>query len=403
MNREILKKIGQEYKTPAYVFDLDMLRERIVLIEECLAGRAELCFAMKANSFLVGCPDTGIRKYEVCSPGEFHICERAKIPPEQIVLSGVYKAVEDVRHTLGVCGDRAVYTVESRAHLELLECCAKDRNLVLNVLIRVTSGNQFGVDEEEVCEMIRCREQCPHIHFRGLQYYSGTQKKKLSKIEKELQYLDGLIGKLEEEYQYHTEELEYGPGFYVPYFDGDEEVEDKTILSEFVELLGQMNFQGKVTLEMGRYIAAYCGYYVTSIVDRKINKGQHYAIIDGGIHHLSYFGQMMAMKIPHYQHIPAREQEDIIVDIQDAAEWNVCGSLCTVNDVIVKKLPMANVQIGDVIVFERVGAYSVTEGIYLFLSRRLPKVLTYDEENGVTVLRQEVASDVINDGSLKNF
>lgn len=34
-----------------------------------------------------------------------------------------------------------------------------------------------------------------------------------------------------------------------------------------------------------------------------------------------------------------------------------------------KQMPLKHAKIGDALVFERVGAYSVTEGIYLFLSR----------------------------------
>ena len=85
MDREVLKRISERYETPAYVFDLDMLRERIRMMEGIL-GRAQICFAMKANPFLVQCRALGISKYEVCSPGEFHICERSGVSQEKIVL-----------------------------------------------------------------------------------------------------------------------------------------------------------------------------------------------------------------------------------------------------------------------------------------------------------------------------
>ncbi len=57
--------------------------------------------------------------------------------------------------------------------------------------------------------------------------------------------------------------------------------------------------EGNVILEMGRYLTYLCGYYITSIVDMKVNHGQNYAIVDGGINHLNYYGQAMAMKLPH--------------------------------------------------------------------------------------------------------
>ena len=60
-----------------------------------------------------------------------------------------------------------------------------------------------------------------------------------------------------------------------------------------------LQFHGKIVLEMGRFLAASCGYYITSIVDMKVNKEQPYVILDGGINHLNYYGQAMAMKRPY--------------------------------------------------------------------------------------------------------
>ncbi len=60
-----------------------------------LGSRAKLCYAMKANPFLAGTAE--LDRYEVCSPGEFAICERIGIPMSRIVLSGVYKAETDLK------------------------------------------------------------------------------------------------------------------------------------------------------------------------------------------------------------------------------------------------------------------------------------------------------------------
>ena len=53
-------------------------------------------------------------------------------------------------------------------------------------------------------------------------------------------------------------------------------------------------------------------------------------------------------------------------------------------------------KIGDALVFERVGAYSVTEGIYLFLSRRMPRILFWSEKDGFTEARKATESYPIN-------
>ena len=317
---------------------------------------------------------------------------------ERIVLSGVNKEKCDITHAMHTYGDAGVYTIESRKHLELLEMCAKEENITIHALIRVTSGNQFGIDEEEVFDIVSKKDYYPHVRIEGIQCYSGTQKKKFSKIEKELYWLDDILTRLEETCNYDAEVLEYGPGFYIPYFENEEEVDDESLLQQFADTLATLKFQGKITLEMGRYIAAYCGYYVTRIVDQKVNHGQNYCIVDGGLNHLNYYGQAMAMKMPHHKHIPDAplETSDEQSEEQSEVLWNICGSLCTVNDVLVKQMPLKHAKIGDALVFERVGAYSVTEGIYLFLSRRMPRILFWSEKDGFTEARKATESYPIN-------
>ena len=133
-------------------------------------------------------------------------------------------------------------------------------------------------------------------------------------------------------------------------------------------------------MELGRSIAASCGYYLTKVVDKKTNKGQNYAILDGGIHHIVYYGQTMGMKFPHHEIYPARTDEN-------KENWNLMGSLCTINDFIVKQLPVSNLQMGDVFIFKNAGAYCMTEGISLFLSRELPEVAL--AKNGEIILVRE--------------
>ena len=91
MNQEILQTYLRQEETPAYIFDLDMLKSRVQMMKTILGERAEICFAMKANPFLIGPLKDTADKFEVCSPGEFHICETVGIPMERIVLSGVNK------------------------------------------------------------------------------------------------------------------------------------------------------------------------------------------------------------------------------------------------------------------------------------------------------------------------
>ena len=76
-------------------------------------------------------------------------------------------------------------------------------------------------------------------------------------------------------------------------------------------------------------------------------------------------------------------------------EWTVFGSLCTVNDILVKRIPLAGLAIGDVLVFERAGAYCVTEGMSLFLSRDLPAVVLHSK-GMLRLARKNTPTDGLN-------
>lgn len=391
---EFLKELLKEREsTPSYVFDIDKLRSYVKEITSFLPAHVEICYAMKANPFLTASMDSLVKSFEVCSPGEFRICERLGIPMDKIVLSGVYKNEEDMRHVLSSYGGRGIYTIESREQLRILSEISEELGLKIRVLLRVSSGNQFGLDKEEILELIGNREKFSSVKMTGLQFYSGTQKKKLSQMEEELHMLDALAEELLEQSGWEMETLEYGPGFFVPYFRKDPLVPEKKLLEDFGGILKELRFQGRVVLEMGRFLAAGCGYFVTSIVDQKNNYGQKYALVDGGIHHLNYYGQTMAMKQPYCRHFRENGQE-VLAGQEEA--WNLCGSLCTVSDVIVKQFPLKDAQIHDILVFENVGAYSVTEGIYLFLSRPLPWIYFWSQEQGLRLIRKNLHTDLLN-------
>ena len=108
------------------------------------------------------------------------------------------------------------------------------------------------------------------------------------------------------------------------------------------------------------------------------------------MHQITYYGQMMAMKIPHYRQIKKEKGNGQII------QCHVSGSLCTINDNLVKALPLENPQIGDILEFQRVGAYAMCEGISLFLSRDLPSIYLYSKQNGLCLQRSRFETNILN-------
>lgn len=377
------EKLINEFKTPFYAFDIDILKNRIKEIKSHLPNNIELCYAVKANTFIIKEAAEEVERLEVCSQGEFEICEAAKVPMNKIVLSGVYKTPEFIESTVKKYENIGIYTVESMSQYELLKSLSEKYGRKLNVLVRINAKNQFGVTEEEFFKIIRNENT---LNIKGIQYFSSTQKNSLKKLNREIDYLYDLIEKTYTQYGFVIEELEYGTGSPVTYFK-EESFDEEEYFKQLSALLFRFGKKLKITLEMGRSIAAQCGAYFSKVVDLKLNKAGNFAIIDGGMNHLVYYGQSMAMKHPQFEIYPKRGSESGVL-------WNICGSLCTINDIVVKALPVSQLKAGDVLIFKNTGAYCMSEGISLFLSRELPAVVMIVNGKAQTVRNQLKTSEL---------
>ena len=291
------------------------------------------------------------------------------------------KKEEDIREILGCCGGRCTYTVESPEQFRLIVGWSDANRQNVNIYLRLTSGNQFGMDAPSIYKILNSADRWEFVRIKGIHYFSGTQKKNADKIRKEPEFLDEFLRKAEAETGHPLTELEYGPGLAVSYFEGQEDMTVSDI-REISEAIRAMEWSGSVMLEMGRAFAASCGHYLTTALDIKKSNGTNYCIVDGGSHQVSYDGQIRGMYRPGFRVSPERESGEV-------RKWTVCGSLCTVSDVLMKDAPIRGLQKGDVLIFDRAGAYSAMEGMALFLSHELPQVVLYSQKSGWRPVREE--------------
>lgn len=400
-------------QTPYYVFDTDEFAKRAAMIRaalDCKGGRRiPLCFSIKANPFLLHRLPEGLDHVEVCSPGELEICIALDVKPESIIYSGVMKEKCDIERAVSY--GAGILTCESIRHATLisevvLECIpdgaheAGSVETKAQVILRLTSGNQFGMSLEDIEYIISHPDEFKGITVIGIHYYSGTQKS-LRKINKDLEKIKSALTGLKEKYCFEPKLVEYGPGLCVEYFEVDWQEKEKQALDEAAEVLREFAEEYPLGIEMGRFLAASCGKYYTQVKDLKSTGDANYAILDGGIHHLNYFGQRMAMQVPPikvYAGEVSENEEKTGVELTELpdTDYTLCGSLCTVADVLVREVKLKKLELGDVLEFGHCGAYSVTEAPALFLSRQLPAVYAYSKAYGYECLREHIPAAEIN-------
>lgn len=385
MNSEALQDIAASFATPAFIFDADEFGRRAKNVKSAIGG-ASLCYSIKANPFLLACLPEEIDRVEVCSPGELAICRRVGVDPSTVVYSGVNKGSEDIAEAIEYGAE--LLTAESLRQLGLINAAALAAGKRVRVALRLTSGNQFGMDSENLKRAVAERGSYEGVDIVAIHYYSGTQKKKLAVVEKELAELEKLADTLEERFGLSGISLEYGPGLPADYFGDDPEGRDMAVLAEAGAMIAAVAARRSVTVEFGRFLASPCGTYLTAAADIKNNNGENFVICDGGINHLKYYGQTMAMQTPPITLLGDHGEK--------TEDYTLCGSLCTTADILVRKVTLPALSVGDVLAFCRCGAYSVTEGIGLFLSRQLPRIVLHSERGGNRLLRDFYGTDILN-------
>ena len=319
---------------------------------------------------------------------------------------------QDIYEILDCYGERCLYTAESLMQYSYFKEWCKANKKAVNVYLRLTSGNQFGMDKQTIRNIIMDQtNENYRPNISGIHYFSGTQKKSMKKIRDELTSLQEFICELEDTTGYHIDELEYGPGIPAAYFEGQDNALEQHI-KEVADVINEIQPDYKITIEMGRAFAAGCGYYMTEVKDIKHSGDKNYCIVNGGMHQLNYDGQIRGMYMPHIRHIRSAsveynetdfEESDTnkldhneLMNTESVNNWTICGELCTGNDVLVQKIAIDDLKAGDRFVFENTGAYSMTEGMALYLSHVLPAIAIYNKKDGIKIIRKEMETYKLN-------
>ncbi|WP_219471938.1 type III PLP-dependent enzyme [Nonomuraea rhizosphaerae] len=343
--REAAPRLGE---VPAYVYDLPALDDHVARVRRALPG-VELYYAVKAN------PDAELLRvlaghvdgFEVSSAGE-HAHVSALFPDRPLALGGPGKTDAELRlpcHRLHV---------ESPNELRRLLATGRAADVLLRLSpdlpvegAALTMSGPFGMDEEGVRECLplfgeRVRLRGTHTHLA-----SGLEAPQLLRLARTL---------LDTEH----DEVNLGGGMAVSYTSP----EDRFDWRAYGIGLGALRREGqRVRVEPGRALTAYCGFYVTRVVDVRRVRGEAYAIVLGGTHHLR---------------TPVTKGHDQPFEVLPTGDGpavegavTMVGQLCTPKDVFARNIA-TKVRVGDTVVFAMAGAYAWNISHHDFLMHPKP-------------------------------
>ncbi len=371
----IAARVGQ---TPFYAYDRSLLRARVAELRAVLPGSIKLHYAMKANPMpaVVALMAGLVEGIDVASAGELKVALDCGADPAEISFAGPGKRDPELRQAVA---SGVLVNVESMRELPVLAAASQELGLPARVAVRVNpdfelkgSGmkmgggpKQFGVDVEVVPGMLDfiAREG---LAFEGFHLYAGSQNLRAESICEAQQKSYELALRLAGMAHSPVKFLNLGGGFGIPYFPGERRLDLAPIganLQDISERCARELPQAHIVIELGRYLVAEAGVYVTRIVDRKVSRGQVYLVADGGLHHhlaaSGNFGQVVRKNYPVTIGNKA--------DADDREVASLVGPLCTPLDLLADRMLLPVAQVGDLAVVFQSGGYGISSSPQGFL------------------------------------
>jgi diaminopimelate decarboxylase len=377
--------IGKQFETPLYVYDLDRLTLTYRDLRKALHGDIHLFYSLKANPSLCICAaycEMGAGA-EIASRGELDTALKAGFPTERIIFAGPGKRAVELEAAVG--SDILSINVESLDELAVLGKIAARLKKRAGICLRVNpkeniSGSHlqmgggpspFGLDEEIVDDAVNIIEADRWLTFRGIHVYVGNQildaGSAIRNIENTLNIARRVGGAAAP--QNGLQLVNLGGGLGIPYYPHQRPFEIDTFLKGLNRCIESAKketlFRQTIFfLELGRYLVAGCGAFLTRIVCIKESRGRRFAVVDGGMNANSMatgnLGQKIRRKFPI---CPAGRMNEA-----DTEQFDIVGPLCTPMDAYGSDYQGPCLEKGDILCVPLSGAYGRTASPAGFLS-----------------------------------
>jgi diaminopimelate decarboxylase len=364
---DLVGRIGPD-ALPAYVYDLDALDAHAAAIRAALPHAVEFYYAVKAN------PDAEVLRtlarhtdgFEVSSGGELEHTAAAA-PDRPLAFGGPGQTADELATAVKAGTSR--FHVESPHELAQLDAAARAAGRQADVLFRV---NPPGRSDEDGAQLVMGGKASPFgmdlvVLRTCAESLRGMDAVRLRGLHAHLASglgADGLLDGARRLVEFGRDwcaawgvrepEFNLGGGMAVDYAQPDA----RFGWAAYGRGLAGLARDGEtLRIEPGRAVTAYCGWYLTRVLDVKLSHGEAFAVVAGGTHHLR---------------TPAAKGHDQPFAVILTPDWDspwvrpgisgqpvtIAGQLCTPKDVLARRVAVERIRAGDVVAFGLAGAYA---------------------------------------------
>jgi diaminopimelate decarboxylase len=355
--------------TPLFVYDRGLIAGQVARFRAAFAD-VDLHYAIKANPLpaLLEAMAPLVDGFDVASKGELATALAAK-PAERISFAGPGKRDDELTVAIEA---GATLNAESEGEVARALAIGERLGVTPRIAVRVNpelelrgSGmrmggrpSPFGVDAVRAAALVRVIRDAG-ADWRGFHIYAGSQALDAGAVAEAQAATLALAGRLAEEAGAAPPLVNLGGGFGVPYFAGDVALDVEAVgarLAEAMAARAEVLRDTRFAIELGRWLVAEAGVYLTRVVDVKESGGETFVVVDGGLNHQlaasGNFGTVVRRNYP-LAHAAAMGAGAL-------AEVSVVGPLCTPLDRLGDHVGLPRLAVGDLVAVFLAGAYGAS-------------------------------------------
>ncbi|HHQ6539143.1 TPA: type III PLP-dependent enzyme [Serratia fonticola] len=395
---QLAKSIG----TPFYAYSSAQLKHDLQKLMSTMPKGLNFFYSLKANPNIslvkvihqqgVGC--------EVCSLTELETALCAGAAAQDIIFVGPGKSDTELARCVEL-GIKAV-VVESLGELQRLETLAAQAGKFQTFAFRINPNftskkarlvmggkpRQFGIDEDVVIDALSHLGRYPHLTLAGIHVYLGTRILLAEAVIDNTRNILSLVEHIEAKLPNPLAFVDIGGGLGIPYYPKEQFLDLGAAAQGLAPLIAQFQSDHpntRLIMELGRYIIARAGIFVTAVRDIKSSKGKTFAICDGGSNcHGAASGLASAIR----KNFPIKRL-GASNDTEHTEDYMITGPLCTPTDLIGDSVTLPRLQAGDLVGVFHSGAYGLTASPVNFLSFGQPAEVLIDGDTAIQIRQPE--------------
>lgn len=370
-----------KYDTPFFIYDGNTLLNEYHNLVNVFNDVVDIFYSFKANPNIGVCQilqEAGAGA-EICSYHELLLAEKAYYDPKDIIVVGPYKCKQLIEKSLNI----GVFAIvcESWYEYEKISTIAESLQIKAHVLIRINpktsctgafltmggKATQFGIEEDKFFNELTTLKSNNWIEIIGIHVYVGTRILNYQDILQNIKTAFDLFSRVQQIVDFPMKCIDFGGGFGVNYFPDEHGLDLEKLKKQLEPLLRDFCelYQVRIIAESGRFLTAKSGVLAMRIEDIKNSYSKTYVITNSGSNCFLAAANSSIFK----RNFPITVVSNKI--IKEKRIYQICGPLCTPGDLIAKDIELAELEIGDILLFHKSGAYGLSASPIIFLSQTI--------------------------------